>query len=90
MAANSLKYQKEFEYTCLNGEDLATLYHFHGQIPKGGKEQKLLKWKEICATGTKPLPECFQWTDKEEAQLLKLETEEVSMADTHLARSRRL
>ena len=86
LAANSLNYQAECEYTCLNGEDLATLIRFHGQIPKGGKEQKLLKWKEICAAGTKPPPECFQWTVEEEAELLKLETEEVSMADTHLAR----
>jgi hypothetical protein len=43
-------------------------------------------WKEICAAGTKPPPECFQWTDEEEAQLLKLETEEVCMADTLLYR----
>ncbi len=60
------------------------MIHFHGQIPKGDKQQKLLMWKEICAAGTKPPPKCFQWTDKEEAQLLKLETEEVCMADTPL------
>ncbi len=41
-------------------------------------------WKEICTAGTKPLPKCFPWTDKEEAQLLQLETEEVCMADTPL------
>jgi hypothetical protein len=65
-------------------EDLGTLIHFHGQIPKGDKQQKLLMWKEMCAAGMKPPPECFQWTDEEEAQLLKLETEEVYMANTFL------
>ena len=86
LVKNSLEYQAECEYTCLNAEDLGTLIRFHGQIPKGDKQQKLLMWKEICAAGTKPPPECFQWTDEEEAQLLKLETEEVCMADTLLYR----
>ena len=85
LASKSLESQAISEYSNLTASELDVLIRYHGAIPKGGKQEKTAKWKSICDKGTKPAY-CLPWTESEEAALLKLQTEEMTMGDTHLGR----
>jgi hypothetical protein len=65
--------------------ELDILIRYHGAVSKGGKQEKTAKWKAICDKGKKPAG-CLPWTEPEEAALVKLQTEEITMGDTHLGR----
>ena len=60
------------------------MIRYHGAVPKGGKQEKTAKWKAICDKGKKLASCCLPWTEPEEAALLKLQTEEMTMGGTHL------
>ena len=85
LAGKSLESQAIAEYNNLTAAELDILIRYHGAVPKGGKQEKTTKWKAICDKGKKPAP-CLPWTEPEEAALLKLQTEEITMGDTHLGR----
>ena len=80
-ATKSLDFQ--VASTCLNVTELTCLIRYHGTVPKGAKAALLEQWKAICSKGTKPTP-CLPWTDEEEMNLQRLQTEEISMTNTHL------
>ena len=85
LALKSLESQAISEYSNLTAPELDTLIHYHGAVPKGGKQEKTAKWKSICDKGKKPAC-CLPWTEPEEEALLKLQTEEMTMGYTHLGR----
>jgi hypothetical protein len=83
LALKSLESQAISEYSNLTAAELDVLIRYHGAIPKGGKQEKMAKWKAICNKGKKPAC-CLPWTEPEDAVPLKLQTEEMTMGDTHL------
>ncbi len=85
LALKSLESQAASNFATLMAAELDILIHYHGAVPKGGKQEKTAKWKAICNKGKK-LAVCLPWTEPEEAALCKLQTEEITMGDTHLGR----
>jgi hypothetical protein len=85
LALKSLESQAVAEYANLTVAELDILIRYHSAVPKGGKQEKMAKWKAICYKGKKPAV-CLPWTEPEEAVLVKLQTEEITMGDTHLGR----
>ncbi len=85
LALKSLESQAVAEYTNLTAAELDILIRYHGAVSNGGKQEKTTKWKAICDKGKKPAG-CLPWTEPEEAALVKLQTEEITMGDTHLGR----
>ncbi len=80
-----LESQAASNYTTLMAVELDILIRYHGAVPKGGKQEKTAKWKATCDKGKKPAV-CLPWTKPEEAALCKLQTEEITIGDTHLGR----
>jgi hypothetical protein len=85
LALKSLESQTALNFATLMVAELDILIHYHSAVPNGGKQEKMAKWKAICDKGKKPAV-CLPWTEQEEATLHKLQTEEITMADTHLGR----
>ncbi len=85
LALKSLESQTASNYAASTAAELDILIRYHSAVPKGGKQEKTAKWKAICDKGKKPAV-CLPWTKQEEATLHKLQTEEITMVDTHLGR----
>ena len=59
---------------------------WYGIDKKGTKKaEKVVKWKEICLSGTAP-PVVHEWTDEDEEQLTKIKNREIDMSETYLGR----